>query len=85
MTTAFGNIAHSIFAWAAAADYRYREACRMMELDESALNDIGITREELMAELGIVPRKRIRSRATGRQESGDLTALAVRRMAGGRI
>lgn len=53
MASMFGNFAHSIYDWASAADRRYREARKVMDLDDHVLRDVGITREDLMDELGI--------------------------------
>ena len=82
MANAFGNFVHSILNWASAADHRYREACKMMELDEKILEDVGITREELMEELGIGPGKGHERQATG-QETGLWGGFASSRVARG--
>jgi uncharacterized protein YjiS (DUF1127 family) len=50
MASAIENAVNSIFDWVGAADHRYREACRMLELDDHLLGDIGVTREELLGE-----------------------------------
>lgn len=80
MATGFGNFARSILDWVSASDHRYREACKMMELDDDILDDIGLTREELMAEIGIRRMRGTKGRLLGRRESIALRGLAGRRM-----
>lgn len=85
MAGAIGSLMRSILDWASAADHRYREACKMMQLDDNILDDIGITREELMAEVGIDRLHGARIRALGRGEMSCWSSFAHRRVARGRV
>lgn len=81
MASAVGNLVNAIYDWASAADHRYREACKMMELDDNVLDDIGITREELMAELGIDRMHGSKTRPLGRRATSS--GFGIRQMARG--
>lgn len=83
MASALGNFVHSIWNWASAADLRYREACKMMELTDDVLDDIGITREELMVELGIRPTKGTKARPSGQGETSLWTESSDRQSRAG--
>lgn len=85
MAGAIGSLMHSILDWATAADHRYREACKMMQLDDHILDDIGITPEELMAELGIDRLHGARTRPIGGGEMSYWSSFAHRRVARGRV
>jgi uncharacterized protein YjiS (DUF1127 family) len=85
MTSTIGTFVHSIFDWANAADYRYREACKMMDLDDHVLEDIGLTRAELLDELGIDRMHGTSSRPLGRRETNYWSGLANSRLARGEL
>lgn len=85
MTTRIGTLVRSILDGASAIDHRYREARRAIEFDDHVLNDIGITRDELMAEFGIRRKPGSTVRTFGRRETNHWSSLANSRMARGRL
>lgn len=80
MASQLKNLAHSIVNWATAADSRYREARKMMELDEHILADIGITRQELLEELGIRKVSEKKAPSLGRRQANYWSSLANQRI-----
>lgn len=85
MTNGFGTMLRSIVDWVSASDYRYREACKMMALDDEMLEDIGITRDELLAELGIRRVHGTKHTTPQHRWSGAWNWSARRRMARGSL
>jgi uncharacterized protein YjiS (DUF1127 family) len=83
MASAIENAVNSIFDWVGAADHRYREGCRMMELDDHLLGDIGITREELLGERRIERLHGTSAHPLGRRETNYWSRFANARMARG--
>ena len=81
MASGFGNVFQSLLDWVSASDHRYREACKMMELDDDILDDIGLTREELMEEFGIRRLGRAKARPSAAHKTSVWSGLANGRMA----